>query len=268
MTIFKAFLLVFLCVIVIHCIGFFYKAGFIYSIFKTLVNDNSDVQIRLNTYSYIISYSIFIFIGLRVNNNEMPYFKSSKLSDYLKVFALGALWNVVSIFLIQLVGDNSVGNVKVNQDFTEFFGLKGLLRPLAFIMSIVFLIGIIGHGLLRNYNLMTTMFVVSFFALPYLNPILVVNYMIMNMLLVYIYYYSKAFQLLLIFAVVASLAEYAFAFFYSPDELRYGNIVKDHLTGDSVFYYLFVAFVIIVFLWILFSFKNSKKTNSWLKNPL
>lgn len=268
MTIFAAFLLVFLCVILIHVIGFFFKVGFLYSLFKTFVYDTSYVEIKLNTYSYLLSYSVFILIGLRVNNNEVPYFKSAKRLDYLKVIVLGILWNVICIFLIQLLGDNSIGYVKVNQDFSEFFKIKGLFRPLAFIMSIVFLIGTVGHGLLRNYKLMTTMVVVTFFALPYLNPISVVHYMIMNSFLIYIYYYSQSFHLLVIFAVVGSLAEYALAYFYSPSELRYGNIIKNHLTEDSGFYYLFMFVVTSIFAWIIFSFKNSKSKQFWDKTTL
>ncbi len=268
MTIFKAFLLVFLCVIFIHFIGFFFKVGFLYSLFKTFVDDTSFVEIKLNTYSYLISYSVFILIGLRLNNNEIPYFRSAKRSDYLKVIVLGMLWNVVGIFLIQIVGDNSIGYVEVNQDFTEIFDWKGLLRPLAFIMSLVFLIGIVGHGLLRNYKFMTTVVIITFFALPYLNPIIVVAYMLMNLLLIYIYYYSQAFQLLIIFTVVSSLVEYALAYFYSPGELRYGNIIKNHLIGDSGFYYLFMLVVISIFIGIIFSFRNSKSKQFWNRKTL
>ncbi len=268
MTIFKAFLLVFLCVIFIHVIGFFFKVGFLYSLFSTFVNDTSYVEIKLNTYSYIISYAVFILIGLRINNNEFPYFRSAKGIDYLKVIVLGVFWNVIGIFLIQIVGDNNIGYVNVKQDFTEMFELKGLLRPMSFLLSVVFLIGTVGHGLLRNYNFMTVMIVIPFFALPYLNPIIVIAHMLMCLLFIYIYYISGAFQLLIIFAVVSSTVEFTLAYLYGPGELRYGNIIKDNLTGDSGFYYLFMFLVISIYIWVLYSFKNSKNPHSWERKLL
>ena len=89
MTIFKAFMLVFFCVSLIHCIGLFFKAGFLYSLFESYFQNIPVVKNQLNTYSYLISYFVFTIIGLRINNFEKPFFSKLTFLPYFSVLILG-----------------------------------------------------------------------------------------------------------------------------------------------------------------------------------
>lgn len=268
MTIFKAFLLVFLCVSLIHVIGFLFQVGFVYGFIESYIHNTAKISMRPNAYGQLISYSVFILIGWKINNYEKPLFSKSGFSDYLKIVILGILWIVFCIFLNDLVKTKNIGTVAVNQDFKEYFDFTGSLRNVNSILYGLFYIGVLGHGLLKNYNFKKIIIVLAFFSLPVLHPTVVLQFLFLNLILIFIYYHTRAFQLILAFLVVAAILDHVFVLVYSPHELRYENIIKEQIIGNANVYYLFMAFVIVLFLYILLSFRSSKKQYLWLKKPL
>jgi hypothetical protein len=259
MTIFKAFLLVFLCVSLIHIIGWFSETGFLYGLIQASVNNTAKIIFKPNSYGQLISYVVFIFIGWKINKYEIPLFSKSKFSDYLKVLILGVLWIVFCIFLNDMVTTKNIGTVAVNQDFKEYFNFTGSLRNVNSILYALFYLGVLGHGLLKNYKFKEIIVILAFFSLPVLHPTVVLQYLFLNLILIYIYYHTLAFQLILFFLVIAAIIDHVFVLLYSPHELRYENIIKDQIIGNEIAYYLFMSIVIVSFLYILFSFKNPEK---------
>jgi hypothetical protein len=268
MTIFKAFMLVFFCVSLIHCIGLFFQAGFLFGFLDSSVHSTAKINLKPNTYGYFIAYTMFILIGLRVNNFDLPIFEKSNLTGYFKILVLSILWIVFCIFLNDLVTTKNIGTVVVNQDFKGYFDFKESLRNINSLLYIVFYIGILGHGLLKNYNFNRVVIVLAFCSLPFLHPTIVLQYLFLNLILIFIYYHTRAFQLTLFFMVIALIFDHVFALLYSPQELRYGNIIKDHIIGNEIAYYLFMALVLVLFLYILFSFKSPEKRKLWLNKSL
>ncbi|MBP6620019.1 MAG: hypothetical protein KA188_07175, partial [Leadbetterella sp.] len=265
MTIFKAFLLVFLCVIFIHVIGFFFKVGFLYSLFESYFHNSVVVKNQLNTYSYIISYFVFTLIGFRINNYEIPFFSKLSFFSYFIVIILGALWFIIDLFLIDLFLMKYLGKVTFKMVERNYFDLKGIMRYLASFLSVAFTIGAIGHGLLRNYTFRSVTLVLVSFSLFFLNPILVFELLLQNLILIYIYYQFQAFQLCLLFVFTRLVMEVLIVLRYSYHSMLYGNVIKNEIIGNGTIYYLLIAIVFCLFLYILYSFRNLKRTHTWLR---
>ena len=266
MTIFKAFLLVFLCVVFIHVIGFFYEVGFLYSLFESFLQNTPIVKNQLNTYSYLISYFVFAIIGFRINNYEIPFFRKLTFWPYLSVIIIGILWFIIDLFLIDLLLMKYLGKVTFKMVDRNYFDLKGFMRFLASFLSVAFTIGAIGHGLLRNYTFRSVALVLVTFSLFFLNPILVFELLLQNLILIYIYYQFQAFQLCLLFVLTRLVMEVLIVLRYSYHSMLYENIIKNEIIGNQTLYYLFITIVFFLFLYILFSFRNLKKTYIWLRS--
>lgn len=265
MTIFKAFLQMFLCVIFIHIIGFFYEAGFLYSLFESYFHNSPVVKNQLNTYSYLISYFVFTLIGFRINNYEIPIFSKLSFLPYFIVIILGAFWFIIDLFLIDLFLMKYLGKVPFKMVDRNYFDLRGIMRYLASFLSVAFTIGAIGHGLLRNYTFRSVALVLVSFSLFFLNPILVFELLLQNLILIYIYYQFQAFQLCLLFVFTRLVMEVLIVLRYSYHSMLYENVIKNEIIGNQTLYYLFIVIVFFLFLYILYSFRNLKKTHTWLR---
>ena len=150
----------------------------------------------------------------------------------------------------------------------NLFDLKGILRYLASFLSVVFTIGVLGHGLLRNYTFKSVALLLVSFSLFYLNPILVFELLLQNLILIYIYYQFQAFQLCLLFVLIRLAMEVAMVLRYSYHSLLYENIIKNEIIGNQTLYYLFIGIIFFLFLYILFSFKSHEKRKLWLNKSL
>jgi hypothetical protein len=108
----------------------------------------------------------------------------------------------------------------------------------------------------------------AFFSLPMLHPTVVLIYLFLNLILIFIYYHTQAFQLTLFFMVIVLKFDHFFALLYRHLELRYGNIIKDHIIGNEFACYLFMVLVLALFMYILFSFKCPEKRKLWLNESV
>ncbi len=207
----------------------------------------------------VVSFLIFAGIGFIINKKELPYFSKVSSKIWFLVFVLSLLWN----FVASIFSDYYLLNAEMNQSvgFSKSWWFAIILNA----ALVIFQHGVIGHGLLRNYNLKKSIIAISFICIVFYIPAAVFVLIIQSAMLLFIYYRTASFWLVLVNSTVMYLPDYIYRGIYKLEKMNYNYYKNLILPSDFTYYCVWVS-VVFATCGVLWYFKNSTRPIKWQRD--
>jgi hypothetical protein len=254
MTIGNAFMLMISCVTL-----FAFLAGGALLILKL-----SKAKIELNDdwifLALVISFIINSFWGYRINGKQLPFFNEFKFSEliYLIIIAL-ATYYLTSVFSeINLIRDTKRVRIIDEPSLAKVF-----IDATITICFVFFQVGIIGHGLLKNYAFQKAVLVILFLSICFISPSTVLGIGCQGAILFFIYHRTASFNAVLFTLFFMLIPDYILWFTVGKKDL---NILRlDVFHGNTLMYGIGWILVLVILIWAIFKLKSITKEIDWQK---
>ncbi len=255
MTFGKAWMLIFFTFISLFFVGM--AAGFISAANK--IDPKSMSIYTLTGISFGISSTIAIVWGYFINLREWPFFKKQNVEVVVLCLFSGFLIRFLSsgfeeipLFLIQEEAIRQVSGKPV----INFLTLLGVLT---------LQIGIIAHGLFRNYPFQKVVVTVLVLSVVQLEPRTIISLVAVALLLMIVYYLTASFHLVMAIIFIYAGIEFVFSVIYGFDPASNNNYRHVLIHNDPLYYALmFLSTALLV--WSLFRIKKIAKGITWRRD--
>jgi hypothetical protein len=254
MTIAKAWILM-VSAVILFLIGMF-----ILGVIAALKNINPIYLIE-NAIFGILAIIIFLCAlwGFFINKRQLPFFQKQSLFSVLVCIIIALAWSFISPIIVDFL--------PFNEDESNNLQRVGVHTLLGLMLSLLFTtlqIGIIGHGLLKNYLFKQVIFTVATVSIVMVIPQAVIGLFIQTLIMFYIYYKTASFQLPLLMTATLSLVEDIFKFIFG-NGVATKNYIRIYLVPNEILYYLDIFACFCIIIGGLFYIKNQTKAIEWQK---
>lgn len=195
--------------------------------------------------------------GFFINKKQLPFFNKQPLSITLSCLAIALAWSFISPLIVDFLPFDETA-----ADSFERIGMDFLLG-IAITMLFTFLqIGVVGHGLLKNYLFKQVILTVAAVSIVMVVPQAVIGLLFQTLIMFYIYYRTASFQLPLIMTATYSIVEDSFKWRLGGNIVS-KNYIRLHLTPNDNIYYVGLLIAFCVILAGLYFIKQQTTPISW-----
>jgi hypothetical protein len=253
MTIGTAWILMFSSIIVLFAFGV--VIGIINGFFKTKnPNVNLFDAIMLGM---LASFIICGIIGFYQNKKELFFTHAVSKPILLVSLLMGFLWSYISSILFDYYSINpEASKMSLGLSGTWWFAI--LLN----VALVVFQIGVIGHGLLRNYPFNKALITVCFISVSFFVPAAVVAMIFQSLILFFLYHRTASFWLVLVVSNLMYLPSYFGRYIFGGNEVT-RNFYKLDILPNAQMYYLVWVICLIALVFSAFWINKKAKVIDW-----
>jgi hypothetical protein len=166
-------------------------------------------------------------------------------------------WSYISPIIVEFFPFN-----EKESDNIERVGIHFLLGVLSSTLFTFLQIGIIGHGLLKNYLFKQVIFTVAAVSIVMVIPQAVIGLFFQTAIMFYIYYRSASFLLPLMMTVIFNIVEDIFKFNLGSNIVTRNYIKFDFVQNDTI-YFAGLAACIAIIIGGLYFIKTQTKVIAW-----
>lgn len=248
MTIAKAWMVMVTCVIV-FMLGTIIIGG-------VLGYRKADPQEFMENGIFILMVLILILSslwGFYINKKQLPFFNTPSVSITLVCIIISLAWSYISPIIVEFLPFN-----EKESDNIERVGIHFLLGVISSSLFTFLQIGVIGHGLLKNYLFKQVIFTVAAVSIVMVIPQAVVGMFFQTVIMFYIYYRTASFLLPIIMSITLSVVEYIFRIYLGNDIVTKNYIKFDFVQNNTVYYLGLLASIAIIIAGLLYIKKQTK----------
>lgn len=252
MTIAKAWMVMVTCVIV-FMLGTIIIGG-------VLGYRKADPQEFMENGIFILMVLILILSslwGFYINKKQLPFFNKPSVSITLVCIIISLAWSYISPIIVEFLPFN-----EKESDNIERVGIHFLLGVLSSVLFTFLQIGVIGHGLLKNYLFKQVIFTVAAVSIVMVIPQAVIGMFFQTTIMFYIYYRTASFLLPIIMSISFSVVEYIFRIYLGNHIVTKNYIKFDFVQNNTVYYLGLLASIAIIIVGLLY-IKKQTKTIAW-----
>lgn len=252
MTIAKAWMVMVTCVIV-----FILGAGIIGGV---LGYRKADPQEFMEEGIFILMVLILILSslwGFYINKKQLPFFNKPSVLITLVCIIISLAWSYISPIIVEFLPFN-----ENESDNIERVGIHFLLGIISSVLFTVLQIGIIGHGLLKNYLFKQVIFTVAAVSIVMVIPQAVIGMFFQTAIMFYIYYRTASFLLPLIMSISFIIVEDIFKVYLGNNIVTRNYIKFDFIQNDTL-YFTGLAACIAIIIGGLYFIKTQTKVIAW-----
>jgi hypothetical protein len=217
---------------------------------------DQQAAIDLTLVAMLISFCVFSVIGFYVNKKELFHTKKPDIYIVFMGFLIGILWSLVSTIFADYY--NIDKRVTAGMSNTWWFSF------LTNCLFVLLQIGIIGHGLLRNYDFKKTLFTSSFLCVSLFLPAAVISMVFQTGILLFIYYRTASFYFVVLISIIMFSPFYIFKSLYGFQNISYNYLRLEVFKNDTVYYGFWLACIIALIFCLYLVYKNTKEI-AWLR---
>ncbi len=249
MTVGKAWMLFLLLMIMYFVVGAIQG-------YQQLQKNSSNYNVDGNTLLILSIGGVFIIsiIGYFINQKELPYFSGLSVKALLLALLVSFLVRFISSIFEELP-----------LSFVEQENMKFMLESNYFLFVLpsallIFLqIGVIGHGLLRNYDLTPAVATACLISLINFEPKAVLSTAFLVGVFMFFYYKIKSFEFVILGTFFYFYIDYFFLLFTDFEIVAENNYRYKIINNDAVYFTLLgIAILLLAFL---------IRSNAQLKSP-
>ena len=195
--------------------------------------------------------------GFYINKKQLPFFNKPSVSITLVCIIISLAWSYISPIIVEFLPFN-----EKESDNIERIGIHFLLGVISSTLFTFLQIGVIGHGLLKNYLFKQVIFTVAAVSIVMVIPQAVVGMFFQTAIMFYIYYRTASFLLPIIMSITFSVVEYIFRIYLGNDIVTKNYIKFDFVQNNTVYYLGLLASITIIIAGLLY-IKKQTKTIEW-----
>jgi hypothetical protein len=252
MTIAKAWMVMVTCVIV-----FILGAGIIGGVLGYQKVDAQEFMEEGVFILLVLILTLSSLWGFYINKKQLPFFNKSSVSVVFVCIIVSLAWSYISPIIVEFLPFN-----EKESDNIERVGIHFLLGVLSSTLFTVLQIGIIGHGLLKNYLFKQVIFTVAAVSIVMVIPQAVIGLFFQTTIMFYIYYRTASFLLPLIMTVIFNIVEDIFKF-YLDSNIVTRNYIKFDFVQNETLYFVGLLVCIAIIIGGLYFIKTQTKVIAW-----
>ena len=253
MTIAKAWILM------VSAVLLFIVSVFVVALISKI--NKRDISDFVHTHLSWIMISVFSVCslwGFNINKRELPFFQKPSFAIIITCMMIAIAWSYVSPIVGDLLpfSERESKNVEISAKIEIFLGL------LITLIFTVLQIGIIGHGLLKNYFFKQVLFTVAAVSMVLVVPQAVIGLLFQTVIIFYVYYRTASFQLPLLMASVLTISEETFKFLYG-DSITSKNYIRINFMPNETSYHMGIIACLGIIIGGLYFIKSKTTTIAW-----
>ncbi|HLO46659.1 MAG TPA: hypothetical protein VK175_20115 [Leadbetterella sp.] len=252
MTIANAWMLLFTCIgfLIVLMVAFVYYN-------KRIVQKDAEFGVEYILYAFVLTFFSVSLLGIWLINKEFPRFKSIKNSDFFNVILISMTWIIFSTVFDEFASLFESDSKDKNDVFSHSRWILDILVSVSFAL---FQIGVISHGLFKNYSFKKAIITIFFSGLVFIIPHIALPMAFQGLMFAIIYYALGSFQTVLISAILVSVPEYFFWYFYG---VKNNNPIKNNWIVNEPIYYLATALAFVLWLYFLYRLYKNREQIEW-----
>jgi membrane-associated HD superfamily phosphohydrolase len=256
MTVANAWMLLFACIgfLIVLMVAFVYYN-------KRIAQKDAEFEVEYILYTFILIFSLVSLLGIYKINKELPYFKSIGRGDFLGVLLISTTWIIFSTVFDEFASLFQSDSKDKNDVFSHSRWILDIFVSVSFAL---FQIGVISHGLFKNYAFKKAIFTIFFSGLVFIIPHIALPMAFQGLMFAIIYYALGSFQTVLISAILVSVPEYLFWYFYG---IKNSNPIKNNWIVNEPIYYLVTVLAFVFWLYFLFRLYKNRAKIHWEEVP-
>jgi hypothetical protein len=254
MTISKAWIL-FLSLFIFYIIG-----GAIVGVLEAM-GKKQENPFEVSIYISIVAVIILSLIGYFINCKELPRFKSISLLNVTTAITLAICFRIAT----SIIEDLPFSMIEQAQ-LEQFAKLSYFAVATQSIMLILFQVGVIGHGLLRNYDLTSAMLTTALVSLINFEPKSIITMILFISLLLYVYYKTASFQMVVIITAFYMFMDYFLKPFFDFKIIDSNNWRTVIIANDTAYYAILALCVLCIA--IILKFISKLKPLDWRRTEV
>ncbi len=192
--------------------------------------------------------------GFFINKKQLPFFNKPTPESIILSVIVALAWFYISPIINDLLPYESKSSDKRTD-------LPLLFESLLSLSFAVLQIGVIGHGLLKNYQFGKVLFTVAAMSIIFVVPQAVVGMALQTLLMFYVYYRTASFQLPVLMSLVISILEEFFRRVLKIN-ISYNNFIKSLIDNTTV-YYLGLVLCVALIAMCFFYIKKRTQVIAW-----
>lgn len=228
---------------------------------KRIAQKDAEFEVEYILYTFVLTFSLVSLLGIYKINKELPYFKAIRNSDFLSVLLISVTWIIFSSVFDEFASLFQSDSKDKNDVFTHSRWILDIFVSFSFAL---FQIGVISHGLFKNYPFKKAIITIFFSGLAFILPHIALPMAFQGLMFAIIYYVLGSFQTVLISAIAVSVPEYFLWYFYG---IQNSNPIKNNWIVYEPIYYLVTALAFIVWLYFLFRLYKNRAKIHWEEVP-
>jgi hypothetical protein len=205
----------------------------------------------------VLILSLSSLWGFYINKEQLPFFNIPSILVVLVCIMISLAWSYISPIIVEFFPFN-----EKESDNIERVGIHFLLGVLSSTLFTFLQIGIIGHGLLKNYLFKQVIFTVAAVSIVMVIPQAVIGLFFQTAIMFYIYYRSASFLLPLMMTVIFNIVEDIFKFNLGNNIVTRNYIKFDFVQNDTL-YFTGLAACIAIIIGGLYFIKTQTKVIAW-----
>jgi len=252
MTIAKAWMLMIICVVVL------FLGGGILGAMASINNVKPETYLEKGIFIImLLIIGITSIWGYFINKKSIPLFKKTPLQIYFVCILIALSWSYISPLLLDFLPFSNVETENLERVEIEF--LLGMILSLLFT---ILQIGIIGHGLLKNYLFKHVIFTVVAVSIVMVVPQAVIGLIFQTAIMFYIYYRTASFQLPLLISFSLILVEDICKIVWG-NHVTIQNYVRIQLVPNPTLYQIGLLIAVLIILGGLYFIRKNTIPISW-----
>ncbi|SOE21635.1 hypothetical protein SAMN06298216_2092 [Spirosomataceae bacterium TFI 002] len=193
----------------------------------------------MTMYYTLGAYIILCVIAFYINKKELPRFN---IPSFQRVgFAI-----IIAIFIriLSSVLEDLPFSFITQESIEQMGQFNYTFIVLQSLVIIFFQVGFIGHGLLRNYEFITAAITTTLVSIVHFEPKSILSMIVLVGIMLYIYYKTSSFWLVIIIGLVYMYIDVVMALFYDMN-IFHNNNWRNVIIGNDASYYSLVAFCVL-----------------------
>lgn len=223
---------------------------------KTGVKTNIDILVNGVFLGLTLCFSIGSWVGYRINKKDVAKLKKMSLKDLLLSVGLAVCLSYILSFLAEIL--------RLEMKNEEMIG--GFMKWFAPFMSVImtyFQVGVIGHGLLRNYTFRESLLTVLFLCVILMVPAGVISWAFLSVIFFFIYYRTQNITIPLFLTLLVYYLDLIIKEILKIDYVSFENYYRRIIPLNDTLFYLSIVVVLGFIFFLVNKIVEGKNVKQW-----
>lgn len=195
--------------------------------------------------------------GFFINKKQLPSLKKTSLQILVISIIIALAYAYISPMIMDLIPMNEIESKNI-----ERVGINLFLSLTLSLFFTTLQIGIIGHGLLKNYLFKQVIFTTAVVSMVMIIPQAVIGLALQTLIMFYIYYRTASFQLPLLMTAIFNILEDIFKQYFGRT-ISTQNYIRNIIIQNDTFYYMGFILCVCIIISGLYFIKCQTKPIAW-----
>lgn len=233
-------------------------AGIIQGVAQAQSGEKANMYILVNGIflGLTLCFSIGSWVGYRINKKDVAKLQKMTAKELFLSVVLVICLSYILAFLTDALRLD-MKNGEMIGGFMKWFG------PLMSVVMTYFQVGVIGHGLLRNYSFRESILTVLFLCMILTVPAAVISWAFVSVIFFYVYYRTQNITIPLVLTLLVYYLDLIMKEILSIDYVSFENYYRRVIPIKDTLFYVSLVVVLVAIMFLVYKIVEGKNVKQW-----